>query len=143
MLTGSVFFTKYCLASRYVYFIHKFMMRGEPLRRASIYADEAKLVLRAFVYLLQTASDYDLPKLAKRITELLNSENYVRLITDSTYGFYIDKSSVNNPKVDFHAEVLALLVKANELADLHGEDKAILRTLAMFITKRHRFLEKI
>ena len=119
------------------------MMRGEPLKRASIYADEAKLVLRAFVWLLQTARDYELTELAGRITELLNSENYIRLITDSTYGFYIDKSSVINPKEDFHTEVLSLLVKANELADLNGEDKAMLRTLAMFIAKRHSFLEKI
>lgn len=143
LLTGSVFFTKYCLASKYAYFIHKFMMRGDPLKRASIYADEAKLVLRAFVWLLQTARDYELTELAGRITGLLNSENYIRLITDSTYGFYIDKSSVNNPKEDFHTEVLSLLAKANELADLHGEDKAILRTFAMFIAKRHSFLEKI
>ena len=143
LLTGSVFFTKYCLASKYAYFIHKFMMRGDPLKRASIYADEAKLVLRAFVWLLQTARDYELTELAGRITGLLNSENYIRLITDSTYGFYIDKSSVNNPKEDFHTEVLSLLAKANELADLHGEDKAILRTFAMFIAKRHGFLEKI
>lgn len=143
LLTGSVFFIKYCLASKYAYFIHKFMMRGDPLKRASIYADEAKLVLRAFVWLLQTARDYELTELAGRITGLLNSENYIRLITDSTYGFYIDKSSVNNPKEDFHTEVLSLLAKANELADLHGEDKAILRTFAMFIAKRHSFLEKI
>lgn len=143
LLTGSIFFTKYCLASEYVHFINKFMMRGQSFKRTSIYADEAKLVLRAFVWLLQTARDYDLAVLAGRVTDLLNSENYVRLITDSTYGFYIDKSSADNPKEDFHTDILRLLVKANELAVLHGEDKAILRTLAMFIAKRHKFLEKI
>ena len=143
LLTGSVFFTKYCLASKYVYFIDKFMMKGKSFERQNIYADEAKLVLRAFVWLLQTAKENDLFLLSGRITELLNSENYIRLLTDSTYGFYLDKSSINNPKEDFHVEVFSLLVKANELARLHDQDKAVLRSLTMFIAKRHQFLEKI
>lgn len=143
LLTGSVFFTKYCLAGKYVCFIKKFMMRGDPLKRANIYADEARLILEAFVYLLQAAKDNDLPVLAKSATDALNSENYIRLITDSTYGFYLDKSSVNNPKEDFHTRVLMLLLKANKLASLCGADHAVLRSLAMFIAKRHRFLEKI
>ena len=143
LLTGSVFFTKYCLASKYVYFIDKFMMKGKSFERQNIYADEAKLVLRAFVWLLQTAKENDLFLLSGRITELLNSENYIRLLTDSTYGFYLDKSSINNPKEDFHTEVFSLLVKANELARLHDQDKAVLRSLTMFIAKRHQFLEKV
>ena len=119
------------------------MMKGKSFERQNIYADEAKLVLRAFVWLLQTAKENDLFFLSRRITELLNSENYIRLLTDSTYGFYLDKSSINNPKEDFHSEVFALLVKANELARLHDQDKAVLRSLTMFIAKRHQFLEKI
>lgn len=143
LLTGSVFFTKYCLVSEYAYYIPKFQMRGEPLRRQSIYASEAKLVLRAFVWLLQKAKENDLPQLAGRVTDLLNSENYMRLLTDSTFGFYIDESSVTDPKEDFHTEVLSLLVQANQLAVCKGEDRAILRTLSSFIAKRHLFLEKI
>lgn len=143
LLTGSVFFTKYCLDSNYAYFSPKFMMRGNSFKRTAIYADEAKLVMRAFVWLLQTAKDNDLKKLACKVTELLNSENYIRLITDATYGFYLDRSSIDNPREDFHTEILSLLLQANELAALHGEDKAMLRTLAMFIAKRHLFLEKI
>ena len=143
LLTGSVFFTKYCLASEYAYFIPKFQMRGEPLRRQSIYVCDVKLVLRAFVWLLQKAKENDLLQLAGRVTDLLNSENYVRLLTDSTFGFYIDGSSITNPQEDFHTEVLALLVQANQLAVCKGEDRAILRTLSSFIAKRHLFLEKI
>lgn len=143
LLTGSVFFTKYCLDSNYAYFIPKFMMRGNSFKRTAIYADEAKLVMRAFVWLLQTAKDNDLKELACKVTELLNSENYIRLITDATYGFYLDKSSIDNPKKDFNSEILSLLLQANEVASLHGEDKALLRTLSMFIAKRHLFLENI
>lgn len=143
LLTGSVFFTKYCLASSYAYFLPKFMMKGKTFKRQNIYADEAKLVMRAFVWLLQAAKDNDLTLLSRRITELLNSENYIRLITDATYGFYLDKSSVDNPREDFHTEVLTLLLKANELATLRDNDKAILRTLAVFVAKRHKFLERI
>lgn len=143
LLTGSVFFTKYCLVSDYAFFISKFMMKGKTFKRQSIYADEAKLIMRAFVWLLQTAKDNDLALLAERVTDLLNSENYIRLITDATYGFYIDKSSVNNPREDFHSELFSLLVKANSLASFGKNDKAVLRTLAVFILKRHKFLEKI
>ena len=143
LLTGSVFFTKYCLASSYAYFLPKFMMKGKTFKRQNIYADEAKLVMRAFVWLLQAAKDNGLMLLSRRITELLYSENYIRLITDATYGFYLDKSSVNNPREDFHAEVFTLLLKANELATLRDNDKAVLHTLAVFVAKRHKFLEKI
>lgn len=143
LLTGSVFFTKYCLASDYAYFIPKFMMKGKTFKRQSIYADEAKLIMRAFVWLLQVANDNNLALLAERIADLLNSENYIRLITDATYGFYIDKSSVNNPREDFHSELLLLLLKANSLALVKNNDEAVLRTLAIFIAKRHKFLEKI
>ena len=64
-------------------------------------------------------------------------------LTDSTFGFYIDESSVTDPKEDFHTEVLSLLVQANQLAVCKGEDRAVLRTLSSFIAKRHLFLEKI
>jgi hypothetical protein len=50
---------------------------------------------------------------------------------------------VDNPREDFHTEVLTLLLKANELATLRDNDKAILRTLAVFVAKRHKFLERI
>lgn len=143
LLTGSVFFTKYCLVSDYAFFISKFMMKGKTFKRQSIYADEAKLIMRAFVWLLQTAKENNLMFLTERITDLLNSENYVRLITDATYGFYLDESSIDNPKEDFHSEVFALLVKANSLAQLGSNDRAVLRTLAAFIAQRHQFLEKI
>lgn len=143
LLTGSVFFTKYCLVSDYAFFISKFMMKGKTFKRQSIYADEAKLIMRAFVWLLQTAKENNLMLLAERVTDLLNSENYVRLITDATYGFYLDKSSVSNPREDFHSELFSLLVKANSLARLDKNDKSVLRTLAVFISKRHKFLEKI
>lgn len=143
LLTGSVFFTKYCLVSEQAYFLPKFIMKGQSLRRQSIYADEAKLIMRAFVWLLQKSKECGLNSLALRLTDLLNSENYVRLITDATYGFYLDKSSLVNPKEDYHTEIFSLLVKANELAVLHDNDKALLRTLAVFIDKRHRFLDAI
>lgn len=143
MLTGSVFFTKYCLKSTSVYFISKYMMRGLTFKRQSVYVDEVKLILRAFVWLLQTAKDNGLSLLSRHITELLNSENYIRLITDATYGFYLDISSVDNPKEDFHAEVLSLLAEANKLADFTPGDKSVLKPLSVFISKRHKFLEKI
>ncbi len=143
LLIGSVFYTRYCLASSTCYFIPEYMHHSETLRRTCIYADEAKRVLRALVWLLQIAKDHGLTKLTRHITELLNSENYIRLITDATYGFYVNPSSVDNPKEDFHTEVLSLLMKANELACLDGQDRALLRTLAVFISRRHLFLEKM
>lgn len=142
LMTGSVFFTKYCLVSQACCFIPKFMFHSEVLRKSCVPAEEIKLVLRSFVWLLQAAKEHDLPILAERVTELLNSENYVRLITGSTYGLNINKLSADNPVYDFNTEVLTLLVKANELAALRANDKAILRALSEFIAKRHLFLEK-
>lgn len=91
--------------------------------------------MRAFVWLLQAAKANDLALLAERVTELLNSENYVRLITDATYGFYLDKSAVDIPMEDFYSEMLSLLIKANSLAKLKGCDRSVLRTLTAFIVK--------
>lgn len=141
--TGSVFFTKYCLDSKYVFAIPKFTIQREPFHRQTIYASEAKLLLRCMVLLLEMSKTNHLDRLAEHITDLLNSENYIRLITDSTYGFYIHPSSVNNPDEDFHAEILALLIRANEIAYIHEEDRSVLSILSVFIAKRHLFLEKI
>ncbi|MCD8290271.1 MAG: glycosyltransferase [Prevotella sp.] len=143
LLIGSVFFTQYCLVSNYCCFIPKFMFHGKTLRRNSIYASEAKLVLRAFVWLLQAAIDNNLPLLAEKVSDCLNSENYIRLITDAAYGFNIEPSSADNPQEDFHTEILALLIKANELAKLNGEDKAVIRSLSVFVDRRHQFLEGV
>ena len=143
LFTGSVFFTKYCLNSKYVFSIPKFQICRKPFHRQKIYASEAKLLLRCMVLLLEMSKTNHLDKLTEHITDLLNSENYIRLITDATYGFYIHPSSINKPDEDFHAEILALLIRANELAYIHEEDKSVLRVLSVFIAKRHLFLEKI
>ena len=142
-LTGSVFFTKYCLNSKKVFNVEQYLTPVSALHRNAIYAEEAKLLLRAMVWLLKTAQEKNLENLGYKITLMLNSENYARLITDSTYGFFVDVSSIDNPKEDFHKEVFELLAEANKYAFLKPNEPAILRALAMFIEKRHLFLEKM
>lgn len=141
-LTGSVFFTKYCLKSKLAASIQQYVYQSEPLHRTSIYAEETKLLLRGMVWLLKAAKEYHLDALGRRVTEMLNSENYVRLITDSTYGFFVDESSLKNPKEDFHSEILSLLMEANKNAFLKEDEPALLRALSVFIDKRHYFLER-
>lgn len=141
-LTGSVFFTKYCLNSKLAASIQQYVYQSEPLHRTNIYAEEAKLLLRGMVWLLKAAKEYHLDALGRKVTEMLNSENYVRLITDSTYGFFVDESSLKNPKEDFHSEILSLLIEANKNAFLKEDEPALLRALSVFIDKRHCFLER-
>ena len=139
-LTGSVFFTEYCLRVKSAYALRDVIRHNIPLRREKIYAEEAKYLLRAFVRLLETANAEKLPKLGRRLAEMLNSENYVRLLTDSTYGFYVNASSVENPQEDFHREVLELLLRCNRMCALSDGEAAVLRPLYAFIEKRHSFL---
>ena len=141
-LTGSVFMTKYCLQSKTVFNLPMYLQQGNHFHRASIYAEEAKLLLRAMTRLLKIARENNLGKLGRRITEMLNTENYVRLITDSTYGFNVSKASLCNPKEDFHKEVFELLAEANRLAFLEKDELAVLETLSVFIMERHLFLER-
>ena len=143
ILTGSVFFTEYMLKANAVYSTPNVISHNIPLRRQNIYAEEAKIMLRAMKRLLTLARENGLEKLGYRVTEMLNSEDYVRLITDATYGFYMDPSALTNPKEDFHREVLESLIMCNSLAFLRETDRAVLRSLSAFIEKRHRFLEKM
>lgn len=144
-LTGSVFFTKYCLAANSVFNIDKpFLYRNHSFRRNIIYAEETRLILRAIVMLLETAKANNLSVMQERISNMLNSENYERLITDSTYGFIIDTNDGNSIKENnIRTEVFELLVKANELIETDKHSCCITKSLSKFIQMRHTFLENI
>lgn len=143
MLTGAVFFTKYCVAVKTVKGVKPFLNRSISFKRDRIYAQEAKLIMEAFLWLLKAANEQNWKSLARRVTNMLNSENYVRLLTDSTYGFYLSKDSINNEKEDFHAAFLGMLIEANKLAVLDEHESSILKALSRFVALRHSFLEGI
>ncbi len=139
-LTGSVFFTKYCLCSQNVYFAENFVQKSNRLRRASIWKEEARALLEAFVYLLEAANSHGLDKLLERVSNLLNSENYVRLVCDATYAFEVSKDAIETQ--DFHSEAFKLLLKANSLARFSKNDSAMSKMLSTFILNKHKFLEQ-
>ena len=140
--TGCKFFTEYCLKSENAYFIPNFASEKNQKVRDFIFKEEAKLILKAMVYLLKVSNECGFAELAKAVTDCLNSSKYARMITDATFGFYADKKAVENKEEDFHTEVFKLLVEANKLAKQGEFDCAITKTLAVFIEKRHLFLEQ-
>ncbi|MBO5345139.1 MAG: glycosyltransferase [Clostridia bacterium] len=140
--TGCKFFTEYCLKSKNVYFVSSFSKERNKKERNFIFKEEAKLVLKAMVYLLKVAEKHGLEELSKEVSNCLNTNKYAKLIADATFGFCAQEESVKNEKEDFHTEIFKLLVEANKLAKQGEFDGAITKTLAVFIEKRHLFLEQ-
>ena len=143
MMTGRVFFTKYCLNSKKVMATDSFVYRNKPLKRNKIYADEARLILKAFIWMLKAGKENGLNELRREITKDLNSENYERLLTDSTYGFNISESAISRPNETFNTDIFGLLLDANKLALHREQDTALIKPLVRYMELRHKFLEQI
>lgn len=137
ILTGSVFFTKYCLISSYVYFVDRFILDGYTLKRTWISVQEAVLALKALTWMLEIAIQHDLPDLRYKITLMLNSENYIRLLTDTSTEFVLDNRA-DKTITQYCIEIFRLLIQANKLACKDVNSRAVIGALAMFIKKRQQ-----
>ena len=141
LLIGSVFFTRCCQASNDIIGVDECLSEGIPFRRTSIYAEEARLTLRAIVWLMKCARDNNLSDLLDRLTIMLNSENYARLISDAESSMRFDEQLLQNPLEDCHTEILSLLLQANALK-ANDNCGAVLRSLSALISTRHKILER-
>lgn len=141
MLTGRVFFTEYCLNCQSVYAANKFALRGSKYRRVNLYNDEVKRVLEALVKLLKISEVHGLDRMRIKITDMLNSENHIRLITDGTYMLGFDKKDVSGRK--YARDIFELLVSADGLAVKDDAHAAIIGVLAEFIKKRQRYTAEL
>ena len=143
LLIGRVFFTKYCMKSNSIYGVKDFLLRSENLKRGGIYATETELILKAVLWMLKIGKENDLKDLCNKISQWINSENAVRLISDSIAGYVIDKSALKNPKKDVHASIFSLLIEINRYVNLSVYESSMIKPLSRYISVRHEYLNGI
>ncbi len=139
--TGKVFFTRCCLKAEMICNIKQGVKRNDNFRRTNIFAEEARLILKAALQLLTLADCNGLTELRKKVIDKFNGENYTRLIADATFGFAAASESVKNAKERFNVDIFEMLVKINRYAFYELTGKSILRTLERFIKLRYLFLD--
>ena len=87
--------------------------------------------------MLEIAIQHDLPDLRYKITLMLNSENYIRLLTDTSTEFVLDNRA-DKTITKYCIEIFRLLIQANNLACKDVNSRAVIGALAMFIKKRQQ-----
>jgi glycosyltransferase involved in cell wall biosynthesis len=140
-LTGAVFFTEYMVTQKKVYLIsRKFYSKNSILRRQRIYTEEANLILKGFLVLLEYAQRFSLYELKENIALALNSENFFNLIISSTLPYKVDNEK--GDEKNSQGLILKSLLNINMLLGTNTDKtkKSILRTLYGFVQERHKFL---
>ncbi len=143
LLTGRVFFTKYCLKSSLAAFTDSFIERSEKLYRGAIYATESALMLKAVLWMLEAGLENGLSELCEKIADWLDYESTVRLISDSIGGYVIDNDALHDESKDVHANILELLFKINALVPRANRRGALIKPLMRYMDVRHSYLHWI